>query len=49
MHIEFTPYMHVERLGTDEVEGILNGKSVKRKPGLVDGVRRTHASGLNVC
>ena len=26
MHIEFTPYMHVERLGTDEVDGILNGK-----------------------
>lgn len=35
MHIEFTPYMHVERLGTDEVDGILNGKvSVTTK---VDG------------
>lgn len=35
MHIEFTPYMHVERLGTYEVDGILNGKvSVTTK---VDG------------
>lgn len=25
MHIEYTPYMHIERLGTEEVEGILNG------------------------
>ena len=28
MKIEFTPYMHIERLGTDEVEGILNGHVV---------------------
>lgn len=28
MHIPFRPYMHVERLGTDEVEGILQGHCV---------------------
>lgn len=24
MNIDFTPYMHIERLGTDVVDGILN-------------------------
>ena len=28
MNIDFHPYMHIERLGTDEVEGILNGHVV---------------------
>ena len=28
VNIEFKPYMHIERLGTDEVEGILNGHVV---------------------
>lgn len=28
MHIDFLPYMHVERLGTDDVDGILKGHCV---------------------
>lgn len=28
VNIDFHPYMHIERLGTDAVEGILNGHVV---------------------